>query len=143
MTAKPSLRIERIILYDGVCGLCDRVVRWVLDHDPEGRFLFAPLQGETAAALRERRKDVPAMPETVILVTRSPGSERVLLRSRAAFEILRVVGGCWSWLAMLSVLPVPVTDWLYGLIARSRYQIFGRLDACRIPSPFEAPRFLP
>lgn len=143
MTAKPSLRIERIILYDGVCGLCDRVVRWVLDHDPQGHFQFAPLQGETAAALRARRDDVPAMPETVLLVVRSPGSERVLHRSRAAFEIVRVIGGGWSWLAMLSLLPLPLTDWLYGLVASTRYAIFGKLDACRIPSPFEASRFLP
>jgi len=143
MTAKPTLRAERIILYDGVCGLCDRVVRWLLDNDPEGRFLFAPLQGRTAAELRERRKDVPGMPETVILVTRTAGSERVLVRSRAAFEILRVLGGGWSWLAMFSVLPVPLTDAAYAVVAGARYQIFGKLSSCRVPSPFEAARFLP
>lgn len=143
MTASPSLRTERIVLYDGVCGLCDRVVQWLLDKDPEGHFQFAPLQGETAAALRERREDVPKMPETIILVTRTPGAERVLVRSQAAFEILRVLGGGWSWLAVLSLLPVSVTDWGYGIVASMRYQIFGKRSSCRIPDPFIAARFLP
>lgn len=143
MTAGAELPAH-LILYDGVCGLCDAAVQWVLDHDPAGLFSFAPLQGETAAALRARHPQIPADLDTVVVVERGPdGVERVFLRSAAAFRVLRRVGGPWRLLLVFSVLPRRLTDLGYRLIAAVRYRLFGKLDACRFPGPEERARFLP
>ena len=139
----PPLLPERLLLYDGVCGLCDRVVQWVLDHDPRGLFAFAPLQGETAAGLRARLPQIPAALETVVVVERGPTGERVLLRSAAAFRVLELLDGPWRSLLILRWLPRPLTDLGYRALAAARYRIFGKRDACRLPAPAERARFLP
>ncbi len=133
----------RVLLYDGVCGLCDSVVQWVLDHDPEGRFHLAPLQGETADALRARHPSIPRDLDTMVVVTTGPEGERVFLRSAAAFQVARALGGWLRPLSWLAILPRPLTDLGYRMVAASRYRLFGKLDACRLPSPSERARFLP
>lgn len=133
---------ERLVLFDGVCGLCDRTVQWLLDRDPQGRLSFATLQGETAAALRARHPDIPEALETVVFVEQIGGVERVYLRSRAVFAMLAVLGGPWRVVSWGAVLPAALTDLLYAVVARTRYRIFGKLDACRLPRPEERARFL-
>lgn len=134
---------DRLVLFDGVCGLCDRVVQWLLDHDPQGKLSFAPLQGETAAALRRAHPVIPEAVDTVVFVERKDGQQRVHLRSRAVFALLAVIGGPWRILSWFSVLPAFLTDLAYHPVAALRYRIFGRLDACRLPRPEERARFLP
>lgn len=132
-----------VVLYDGVCGLCDKVVQWLLDHDPQGRFHFTPLQGETAAALRARHPEIPETLESVILVDSRGPARMVTLRSRAVLLMLRELGGVWSWVALFRVFPAFLTDLGYRVVAALRYRIWGQLDACRLPSPDERARFLP
>lgn len=133
----------RLILFDGVCGLCDHIVQWVLDHDPEGRFSFTPLQGETAAALRARHPIIPQDIDTMVVVITDPAGEHVYLRSAAAFQVAIGLGGWLRPLSWLRVLPRALTDLGYRIIAGSRYRLFGKLDACRLPAPGERARFLP
>jgi predicted DCC family thiol-disulfide oxidoreductase YuxK len=133
----------RLVLYDGVCGLCDRSVQWLLTHDPGGALHFAPLQGETATALRARLPEIPSEVETIVFVERAEGGERVYLRSRAAFRIARYLAGPFRMLAWLGVFPRVLTDLAYRLVARVRYRIWGQLEQCRVPLPGERARFLP
>lgn len=132
----------RVVLYDGECGLCDRSVQWILDHDPQGRFSFAPLQGPTAAALRVAHPQIPQELSTMVLVRTDGGSRQVQLRSRAVLSILGEIGGLWGVLGWLRVLPAALTDLGYRAVAALRYRLWGRLDACRLPQPHERARFL-
>lgn len=144
MVLAPPLAAPPLVLYDGQCGFCDASVRWLLARDPEGRFRFAPLQGETAAAILARHPELPAGLDSILLVETEGGRERISWRSRAIFRILRRLGGLWGGLARLATfVPGPLADLGYRLFARLRYRVWGRLDACRIPTPAERSRFLP
>ena len=132
----------RLVLFDGVCGFCDAAVRWLVAHDPGGRFHLAPLQGASAAALRARHGDFPDEGETLVYVEQQGGSERVHLRSDAVLRIFAELPGPWRWLASLRVLPRALRDTLYAAFAGIRYRVFGKLDSCRVPSPQERARFL-
>ena len=143
MRCQTLLPQTRLVLFDGVCGLCDHVVQYLLDRDREARLTFAPLQGETAAELRARHAEIPDDIDTMVLVTNLDGEERVYLRSAAAFGVASALGGLWRAVAWLRVLPRPLTDLAYRAVAASRYHIFGKHDACRIPRPEERLRFLP
>jgi len=133
-----------LVLYDGLCGFCDVSVQWTLAHDPTGVFRFAPLQGPTATAILARHPEVPPDLDSILLVEVGPdGTEAVRWHSSAIFRICAGLDGPWRFLSWLGVLPRPLTDLGYRLFARLRYRVWGRLDACRIPTPTERARFLP
>jgi predicted DCC family thiol-disulfide oxidoreductase YuxK len=129
-----------LVLYDGNCGLCDRSVQWLLVRD-RGRLLhFSPLQGETAREVVSIREPF----ETIVLVERlEDGRIVVRERSRAFLRIFALLGGFWGCVSWFRVLPAFLTDLPYRLIARIRYRVWGRLDACRMPAPEDRDRFLP
>jgi len=129
----------RIVLYDGVCGLCDKLVQFLVAKDLERLLRYAPLQGDTAARLRAQHAEIPADLDTMIFVDEG----KVYLRSRAAARIARYLP--WPWRAVAAVRFVPrfVADAVYGLVARSRYRIFGKVDACGLPTPEERRLLLP
>lgn len=131
------------VLFDGRCGMCDASVRWLIARDGRGALAFAPLEGEVAAAVRGRHPGLPPIDETMVLVEapETPG-ERVRVRSDAALAILARLGGGWRAAALLRVVPRPIRDLVYRFVARRRLAWFGRLDACRIPTPAERARFL-
>lgn len=135
---------QTVVFYDGLCGLCDRLVRFLLTHDPEGRLRFAPLQGAVA-----QRELVPAGHEpsdlNTVLVIADYGTpqQRVLPRSRAVLHALSQLGGVWSALATIgSFVPTSLADAVYGMVAKRRYRIFGRFDTCPLPRPEWRARFL-
>jgi predicted DCC family thiol-disulfide oxidoreductase YuxK len=135
----PGQLPPRIVLYDGVCGLCDRAVAWLLSKDRERQLWFAPLQGETAARLRRLHPEIPLDLDTVVLVD----AGRVHLRSKAFLQCARYLGPPWRWASWLAWLPGPVLDLAYRLVARVRYRVWGRFDACRVPTAGDGSRFLP
>ena len=139
MDAPTTTLPPRLVLFDGECGFCDASVQWLLDHDPEGRLAFSPLQGETAAEIR-RRGDWPTGLDSIVFVEQG---ERLSWRSTAAVRIARVLPWPWRGLAGLWMVPWPLRDLGYRLVAAVRYRIWGRRDACRLPGPDEAARFLP
>jgi len=133
----------RLVLYDGVCGFCNSSVRWLIEHDRDERLRYAALQGETAAALRARHPEIPQELDTIVFVADEPSGERVWLRSAAVFRVLRELPAPWRWIAPLRwLLPSAAWDVAYRAFARRRYQWFGRLAACPIPSPAVRARFL-
>lgn len=136
--AAESAAPERLVLFDGVCGLCDSAVQWLLDHDVHGRLHYAPLQGPTAEALRGQHPQIPRELETMVFVRQG----KVYLRSQAVLQILRELPAPWSWVSIFRVLPSFLTDLGYRLVAAARYRIWGKLDACRMPLPEQAARFL-
>jgi predicted DCC family thiol-disulfide oxidoreductase YuxK len=132
----------RLILFDGVCGLCDRTVQLLLAQDSKGALHYAPLQGETAAAIRRRHPEIEGV-DSVVLVEQTGGVERVWVRTTAVLRALRHVEGPCRHLAGLTFVPARWLDVGYDLVARVRYRIFGKLEACRIPDPEVRARFLP
>ena len=132
-----------LILYDGVCAFCDASVQWLLDRDEHGVFRFAPLQGGTAEALRQRHPEIPEDIDTLVVVDTGSGEERVQLRADAVLRIVETLPAPWCRLRVFRVLPVALLDLAYRVFARFRYRVFGRLDACRVPTAEERARMLP
>jgi predicted DCC family thiol-disulfide oxidoreductase YuxK len=131
------------VLFDGRCGLCDGAVRWLIRHDRRAALSFAPLEGAVAAAVRRRHPDLPPGDETFVLVEAPEGTgERVRVRSDAALAALSRLGGGWRLASGLRVVPPFLRDAIYRWVARNRTIWFGRLDACRMPTPEERGRFL-
>jgi predicted DCC family thiol-disulfide oxidoreductase YuxK len=130
----------RIVLYDGVCGLCNKSVQWIVAHDPDGVLRYATLQGEIAARLRARHPEIPEELSTVVFVE----DGRVHLRSRAFMHIAKHLRGATAGLCAVTRYFVPafIADLAYRVVAALRYRIWGKYDTCRIPSPEERARFL-
>ena len=134
-----------ILLYDGVCGLCNRLVQFVLKRDHAAQLRFASLQSDFAVRILARHR-VNSQLETVsVVLPDSPlrQSDSLLQRSQAVIFVLSQLGGIWPAAAfLLRLIPGPIRDWGYSLIARHRYRIFGRYEACPLPSPETRARFL-
>lgn len=127
-----------ILFYDGVCGLCDRLVQFVLRHDRRHRFRFAALQSDAATQTLGHFGKDPEDLDTVYVVA----DGALLSKSRAIFYVLRELGLPWSLVAVFRVLPRTLTDWFYDRVARNRYRIWGKRDSCRLPTADERARFL-
>jgi predicted DCC family thiol-disulfide oxidoreductase YuxK len=127
-----------IVLYDGVCGLCDRSVQLILRNDRRGRFRFAALQSPAGMALLERFGLPPGALDSIVLVE----GGRAWRKSAAALRIARRMDAPWPLLWPLALVPAPVADVVYDLVAKNRYRMFGTLDACMIPPPEVRARFL-
>lgn len=126
-----------VVFYDGVCGLCNRLVYFLLRKDRHARLRFAQLQGDLARELLVPRGIDPSDLDTVYVVAnwRTP-DERALARSRAILHALGQLGGGWRLLAAVArIVPRPLADVAYRLVARVRYRLFGRFDACPLPPP--------
>lgn len=128
-----------VLFYDGVCAMCNGVVRWMLRVDRHGVFHFAPLQGQTAAIARRLHPEFPEEIETVVYLREG----RVLLRSRAAIWAMRELPYPAKALSWFRFLPTGLTDFLYGIVARWRYRVFGRYAHCPLPPSEARDRFLP
>jgi predicted DCC family thiol-disulfide oxidoreductase YuxK len=133
-----------IILYDGVCGLCNRLNQFVLKRDRNDRFRFAALQSEFAGRVVQRHGVNPQILDTMyLLLNYSQPEERLASRSDAGIEILAELGGVWRALAsIMKHLPRWIRDKTYNLIARNRYQLFGKYQTCPIPDEKYRSKFL-
>lgn len=139
----PQASGKHLILYDGVCGLCNRLNAFVLPRDPRGKFHFAPLQSETSRTILRRYGKDPDELNTFYIVSNYRSDSPVLLsKAQAAILVARELGGIWQLATIFGVLPVPLLNVFYDLIARYRYRIFGRYDACPIPSAEHKSRFV-
>ena len=127
-----------ILLFDGVCNLCDHSVQFVLDHDPRDVFRFASLQSEVGKALLGTCGLDPEALDSVVLVDDGV----CYVRSEAAWRIATRLDAPWRWLAATRVIPRGLRDVVYDWVARNRYRWFGTREACRIPTPETRARFL-
>ncbi len=128
---------DRVILFDGVCVLCSRWARFVIERDPEARFRFVAVQEPYGGELAERLGIDLAFPETNAVIL----GDRAFFKSDAAIEVLSRLPG-WSWVRLGRLAPRRVRNAVYDLIPRNRYRWFGRTDECLLPTPELARHFL-
>lgn len=127
-----------VLLFDGVCNLCNASVQWVLRHDRQGVFRFAALQSETGQRLLAGFGLEQRSFDSVVLIA----GNRIYTKSDAALEIVRRLGSPWSWLGIFRRVPRPLRNAVYDWVARHRYRWFGREERCWLPRPEWKERFL-
>lgn len=127
-----------MILFDGVCNLCNSSVNFVIDHDPAGYFKLAALQSEEAAPFLEHFGLQADYLDSIVLLD----GDRVYRNSDAALHVARRLDGAWPLLYAFIAVPRPIRDAVYAWVARNRYAWFGKRDRCRIPTPDVMDRFL-
>jgi len=130
---------KKIILFDGVCNLCNNAVNFIIEHDKKDVFRFASLQGEIGKKLTTERGIEPEVIDSIVLI--EPGVA-YYQKSTAALEISKELSGGYSFLSYLSIFPEVIRDGIYDLIANNRYKWFGKKDACMIPTPELKAKFL-
>jgi predicted DCC family thiol-disulfide oxidoreductase YuxK len=128
---------QKLIFFDGICGLCNRWVTLMLRQDREARLRFAPLQGPTAAAaLRLLPKP---WPDALIGLE----GDRLYLKSEAVLWAFSQLPAPWSWMRVLGLFPLRLRNFAYDFMAQRRYRFFGRFESCPLPEPSWKERFLP
>ena len=133
-----------ILFYDGVCGLCNTLVQFLLRHDKQGRLRFASLQSDFAEKVLRRHGFDPKDLDTLHVVENHEQSDdRLLQRSDAVLRAGRELGGHWSVLAVMAkIVPRPLRDIAYRFVAQNRYRVFGKYETCMLPDPDQRSRFL-
>lgn len=125
-----------IIFFDGVCGLCNRAVDFLIRRDKNRLFRFAPLQGKTASIVLPSA--LLDQPETIVC----KNGDVLYYKSNAILHILIQIGGGWKLAVLLYVIPKFIRDLCYDMVAHNRYKVFGKKESCRLPSPEEREVFL-
>lgn len=131
-----------MLLYDGVCGVCNAAVRTVLRFDRAGTLRFAALDSDYARAVFARHPAMEGVDSVVFVDEPGRPGERVAVRSAAALRVVDYLGGPWQLFGMARIIPAPVRDWLYDKFAGIRYRVFGKYDTCPLPPPQVRARFL-
>jgi predicted DCC family thiol-disulfide oxidoreductase YuxK len=127
-----------ILLFDGVCNLCNSLVNFIIKRDPAGKFKFAALQSESAKSLLISFDLEASDLDTFVLIN----GDRSFSKSTAALHVLKELGGAWKLMYVFIYIPKPLRDAVYDLVARTRYKVFGRRDKCMIPTTDIKDRFL-
>ncbi len=130
---------KKIILFDGVCNLCDNVVQYIIRHDKKDVFRFVALQSELGRQItRHIGIDTKAV-DSIILY--EPGVA-YFYKSGAAIEIAREFGGLFHFGTLFKIIPGALRNWIYDYMARNRYNWYGKKDECMIPTPALEAKFL-
>ena len=136
---------KKIILFDGVCNFCNFWVNFIIDHDKKDFFRFAALQSETGQNILKQINlktnnfwQSQGLPDSLILVDK----QDYFIKSSAALIILKHLSGFWKILFVFIIIPRPIRNFIYDLIAKNRYKIFGKKDVCRIPNEKEKGKFI-
>ncbi|HEY0347161.1 MAG TPA: DCC1-like thiol-disulfide oxidoreductase family protein [Pyrinomonadaceae bacterium] len=139
----PESETKAIVLYDGVCGLCNRAVQFLLKRDHHDRIQFASLQSDFAARVLQRHGMDPKSLDTVYAVlNHGEPNETLLAKGDAFLFFAKTIGGIWGVARVGRIIPRPIRNWLYDFIARHRYQVFGRSESCMLPDPKQRHKFL-
>ena len=147
----PSASPQTLILYDGVCALCNGTVRFLLRHDRSNdrkndrsdQFRFAPLQSAAARSVLQRHGlDAGGLRTVFVVANYGEASERVLTKSSAALYAAGRLGGWWKLSAAGYAIPRVLRDAVYGLVARFRYRLFGKYETCPLPDPLDRDKFI-
>jgi len=132
-----------LVLFDGVCGLCSRLVPFVIARDPKGLFRFAALQSSTGReAVLGAGRDPDDLATFSIFPNQGGPEPRELRKGEAALFLMKSLGWPWRAAGILGVLPASLLDRLYDLVARNRYRLFGRTTQCYLPRPEDRGRFV-
>lgn len=134
--------VAPVLLYDGVCGVCNRSVRTILRFDPSGPLRFAALESVFAKAIIERHPEIGNVDSVVFVDDPGGPSERVAVRSEAVLRVANYLGGPWRMFVVARIIPAPLRDWLYDRFAAIRYRVGGKYDSCPLPAPEVRARFV-
>jgi len=146
-----ALRGKAVLLFDGVCVMCNRTVRVLLRHEPSGRLVFTPIEGELGRALLARHPEIETKlgsgresdGSVVLLLDALTAEERALTRSDAGIAVMRMLRAPWPLAGgLLRLVPRVVRDFGYRMVARFRYRVFGRLARCPAPGSGEQGRII-
>lgn len=129
--------MSSVILFDGVCNFCNGAVNFIIRHDDEKKFKFAPLQSEIGQQF-QAKYGIGDDVDSIILVE----NDKAYTHSTAGLRVAKGLGGIWSLGYVFIIVPSVIRDWAYRLFARNRYRLFGRQDACMLPTPDVRERFL-
>lgn len=129
--------MEAIILFDGICNFCNSSVQFIIKRDPTGYFKFASLQSEIGQQLLKQYR-VSKQIDSLIVIEK----EKVYIKSSAALQISKKLSGFWKCFTILRVLPPFFRDFLYDLVAKNRYNWFGKRESCMLPTEEMKKRFL-
>lgn len=128
---------KALVLFDGVCNLCEGSVQWILKRDLHNTFVFASLQDDQAIDVLKSYELQPELLESVVVIYQ----KKVYTQSTAALRIVRLLGFPYNLLLLGYVLPRNIRDYLYKLVARNRYRWFGRKESCWLPKPEWSKKF--
>ena len=139
----PESTPNPIVLYDGVCGLCNRAVQFLLKRDRRDRLRFASLQSDFAAMLLERHGvDHKDLDTVYVVLNQGEAGESLLAKGDAFLVFAREIGGFWSIARLGRIIPRSIRNWHYDFVARHRYQVFGKYEACMLPDPQYKHKFI-
>ena len=130
--------MDEVVIFDGVCNLCSHTVTFILEHESAPVLRFAPVQSSAGSRLMREFGLDPSDVKTFVLVE----GGKPYVKSEAAIRIARYFRGPWKALGAIKVLPRPLRDWAYDVVARNRYRWFGRVDTCMAPTPELRARFV-
>jgi len=130
-----------ILLYDGICGLCNAAVRIIIRYDRTGSLYFAPLHGSVARDILERYQSLHTADSLILVQWVGTAKENVLIKSDAVIAIASYLGGMWNFIRVAAIVPRVIRNGLYDIIARNRYRFFGIYDTCPLPLPEIRSRF--
>jgi predicted DCC family thiol-disulfide oxidoreductase YuxK len=132
-----------LVLYDGVCGLCSRLLRFLLKHDHRAVFTFASLQSEVGRVMVERFGGNPnELTSFYVLANYRANHAQMFSRSSAALFVAGELGWPWKMAVLMRILPTAILDHVYNFVARNRYRVFGRYEQCPTPRPEFRRRFI-
>ncbi len=129
---------KHILLFDGVCNLCNGIVQFTIQRDPKGKFKFASLQSESGQSLLKQFGLPTNDFDSFVFIN----GNNYFLKSSAGLHVLKELGGVWKVFYIFIIIPRPLRDFIYNIIAKTRYKIFGKRDTCMIPTPELKQRFL-
>ena len=129
---------QAVLLYDGLCCLCNRTVYFLVQIDHQAVLHFAALQSNTAKSLLEQVDYSRPLPDGVVLIHNG----KIYTESDAALKSLQLIGGIWKLVAILRFIPHFIRNPIYRIVARNRYKWFGKYDSCPLPKPEWKHRFL-
>ena len=127
-----------IVIFDGVCNFCNGAVNFIIKRDPESRFVFTPMQSELAKELMLKYQVEDAGSDTVLLIKHG----QCFMFSSAALEITKDLSGFWSIFLVFIIVPAKIRDFCYKVLARNRYNFFGRKARCMVPASDVKSRFI-
>lgn len=131
------MQSKYVVFFDGYCGLCNRSVDFLIQKDTQRKFQYSPLQGEYIKTL-DVNIDLKNLKTLYVY-----DGQRLLSKTKAWRTLADELGGVWGMLATISrVIPIFILDFVYDLIAKSRYRIFGERSSCRMPTPEERDLFI-
>lgn len=142
-TRNSTLTGHTLVLYDGVCAMCNSIVRFLLRFDRHDRFRYAALQSECAAAILKQHNLNPADLDSVVLITNiATPQEAVHTKFDAVLAASRDLGGIWRLGGIARLFPRRLRTWFYDWVARHRYRMFGRYHVCPVPKPEHRVKFV-